>query len=244
MNLMKTLQRKIALVTGSSRGMGRNIALRLSDHVAGVVIHYRRDRDAAMSVVEEIRARGKLSVCVRADLTKNKEAQLLVQRSGERIAAIDILVNNYGPILVKPWEMLKPEDWDHMFQSNLESAFYCIKAVLAGMRKKRWGRIINLGFSRVEQLVAYQRIVPYAIAKTGLLILTRSVAASTAADGITVNMVSPGLMEGGVLPKDQNIPKGRFGRFEDVSNAVLFLASEQSSYITGANIIVSGGWKI
>lgn len=244
MSLMKTLEKKIALVTGSSRGMGRNIALRLSDHVAGVVIHYRRDRDAAMSVVEEIRAKGKLSVCIRADLTKEKEAQLLVQRSGERIAAIDILVNNYGPILVKPWEMLKPEDWDHMFQSNLESAFYCIKAVLAGMRKKRWGRIINLGFSRVEQLVAYQRIVPYAIAKTGLLILTRSVAASTAADGITVNMVSPGLMEGGVLPKDQNIPKGRFGRFEDVSNAVLFLASEQSSYITGANIIVSGGWKI
>jgi 3-oxoacyl-[acyl-carrier protein] reductase len=244
MNLMKTLQRKIALVTGSSRGMGRNIALRLSDHVAGVVIHYRRDRDAAMSVVEEIRAKGKLSVCIRADLTKEKEAQLLVLRSGERIAAIDILVNNYGPILVKPWEMLEPEDWDHMFQSNLESAFYCIKAVLAGMRKKRWGRIINLGFSRVEQLVAYQRIVPYAIAKTGLLILTRSVAASTAADGITVNMVSPGLMEGGALPKDKNIPKGRFGRFEDVSNAVLFLASEQSSYITGANIIVSGGWKI
>jgi 3-oxoacyl-[acyl-carrier protein] reductase len=244
MSLMKTLEKKIALVTGSSRGMGRNIALRLSDHVAGVVIHYRRDRDAAMSVVEEIRAKGKLSVCIRADLTKEKEAQLLVLRSGERIAAIDILVNNYGPILVKPWEMLEPEDWDHMFQSNLESAFYCIKAVLAGMRKKRWGRIINLGFSRVEQLVAYQRIVPYAIAKTGLLILTRSVAASTAADGITVNMVSPGLMEGGALPKDKNIPKGRFGRFEDVSNAVLFLASEQSSYITGANIIVSGGWKI
>jgi 3-oxoacyl-[acyl-carrier protein] reductase len=244
MSLMKTLEKKIALVTGSNRGMGRNIALRLSDHVAGVVIHYRRDRDAAMSVVEEIRAKGKLSVCIRADLTKEKEAQLLVLRSGERIAAIDILVNNYGPILVKPWEMLEPEDWDHMFQSNLESAFYCIKAVLAGMRKKRWGRIINLGFSRVEQLVAYQRIVPYAIAKTGLLILTRSVAASTAADGITVNMVSPGLMEGGALPKDKNIPKGRFGRFEDVSNAVLFLASEQSSYITGANIIVSGGWKI
>jgi len=242
--LMETLEKKIALVTGSSRSMGRDIALRLSDHVAGVVIHYRRDRDAAMSVVEEIRAKGKLSVCIRADLTKEKEAQLLVQRSGERIAAIDILVNNFGPILVKPWEMLKPEDWDHMLKSNLESAFYCIKAVLAGMRKKRWGRIINLGFSRVEQLVAYQQIVPYAIAKTGLLILTRSVASSVAADGITVNMVSPGLMEGGVLPKDENIPKGRFGRSEDVSNAVLFLVSEQSSYITGANLIVSGGWKI
>lgn len=244
MSLMKSLEDKIALVTGSSRGMGRDIALRLSDHVAGVVIHYRRNRDAAMSVVEEIRAKGKSSVCVRADLNKEKEVQLLVQKSEERTAGIDILVNNYGPILVKPWEKLKPEDWDHMLHSNLMSAFYCIKAVLAGMRKKKWGRIISLGFSRVEQLKAYQKIVPYAIAKTGLLILTRSVAASVAADGITVNMVSPGLMEGGALPEDQNIPAGRFGQFEDVTNAVLFLASQRSSYITGSNIIVAGGWKI
>jgi 3-oxoacyl-[acyl-carrier protein] reductase len=243
-DLMKTLENKIALVTGSSRGMGKDIALRLSDHVAGVVIHYRRDRDAAMSVVEEIRAKGKSSVSIRADLTKEKEAQQLIQRSREKIADIDILVNNFGPILVKPWEDLEPEDWDHMLHSNLESAFYCIKAVLAGMRKKIWGRIINIGYSRVEQLVAYQRILPYAIAKTGLLILTRSVAASVAADGITVNMVSPGLMEGGVLPKDQNIPAGRLGRFEDVSNAVLFLVSKQASYMTGTNLIVSGGWKI
>jgi len=244
MNLMKTLENKIALVTGSSRGMGRDIALRLSDHVAGVVIHYRRDRDVAMSVVKEIRAKGKLSVCIRADLTKEKEAQQLIQKSREKIADIDILVNNYGPILVKPWERLKPEDWDHVLNSSLKSAFYCIKAVLTGMRKKMWGRIINIGYSRVEQLVAYQLILPYAAAKTGLLILTRSVAASVAVDGITVNMVSPGLMEGGVLPKDQKIPAGRLGRFEDISNAVLFLVSEQSSYITGTNLIVSGGWKI
>ncbi len=243
-DLMETLENKIALVTGSSRGLGRGIALGLSDHVAGVVIHYRRNREAAMSVVEEIRAKGKFSVSIRADLTEEKEAQRLIQRSREKVTDIDILVNNYGPILVKPWENLEPEDWDHMLHSNLKSAFYCIRAVLAGMQKKMWGRIINIGYNRVEQLVAYRRILPYAIAKTGLLILTRSVAASVAADGITVNMVSPGLMEEGVLPKDQNIPAGRPGRFEDVSNAVLFLASEKSSYITGSNIIVSGGWKI
>ncbi len=243
-DLMKTFENKIALVTGSSRGMGRDIALHLSDHVAGVVIHYRRDREAAMCVVKEIRAKGKSSVCIPADLTKEKEARRMIQRSRDRIADIDILVNSYGPILVKPWEKLEPGDWDRMLDGNLKSAFYCIQAVLPGMEKKRWGRIINIGYSRVEQLVAYRRILPYAIAKTGLLILTRSVASSVAADGITVNMVSPGLMEGGVLPKDQNIPAGRLGRFEDVSNAVLFLVSEQSSYMTGTNLIVSGGWKI
>lgn len=243
-NVMENLENKIALVTGSSRGIGKDIALRLSDHVAGVVVHYRKDREAAARVVKEIKAKGKLSACFRADLTKEKEAHSLIQRSRKKFTSIDILVNNFGPIFVKPWEKLKTEEWDYVLHANLGSAFECMKAVLAGMRKKGWGRIINLGFSRVEQLVAYRNIVPYAIAKTGLLILTRSVAVSVAADGITVNMVSPGLMEGGVLPKDHNIPAGRLGRFEDVSSAVLFLVSEEARYITGSNIIVSGGWKI
>jgi 3-oxoacyl-[acyl-carrier protein] reductase len=156
----------------------------------------------------------------------------------------DILINNFGPILVTHWEKLYPEDWDLMFHGNLGSAYSCLKAVLPGMRKRKWGRIINMGFSRVEQLVAYRDILPYAVAKTGLLILTRSAAASVISEGITVNMVSPGLMEGGILPKDQNIPAGRLGRFEDVYHAVQFLVSEQAQYITGANLIVSGGWKV
>ncbi len=243
-SLMETLKNKIALVTGSSRGIGKDIVLCLSDHVAGVVVHYGKDREAAESVVKEIKARGKLSACFRADLTREKEAHSLIQRSRDKFSSIDILVNNFGPIFVKPWEKLKTEEWDYVLHANLGSAFGCIKAVLDEMRKKGWGRIINLGFSRVEQLVAYRNIVPYAIAKTGLLILTRSVAASVAGDGITVNMVSPGLMEGGFLPQDQNIPAGRLGRFEDVASAVLFLVSEKAGYITGSNIIVSGGWKI
>jgi 3-oxoacyl-[acyl-carrier protein] reductase len=112
------------------------------------------------------------------------------------------------------------------------------------MRKREWGRIVNLGFSRVEQLSAYHEIVPYAAAKTGLLILTRSVAMSVAFEGITVNMVSPGLMEGGILPKNRQVPAGRLGTYDDVSSAIGFLVSEQAGYITGTNLIVSGGWKI
>jgi len=243
-NVMKNLENKIALVTGSSRGIGKDIALRLSDNIAGVVVHYRKDREAAARVVKEIKAKGKRSACFSADLTREKEAHSLIQRSREKFSSIDILVNNFGPIFIKPWEKLKAKEWDDVLHANLGSAFSCIQAVLSGMRKKGWGRIINLGFSRVEQLVAYRHIVPYAIAKTGLLILTRSVAVSVAGDGITVNMVSPGLMEGGVLPQDQNIPAGRLGRFEDVSSAVLFLVSEEARYVTGSNIIVSGGWKI
>lgn len=235
---------KIALVTGSNRGIGRDMALRLADEVAGVIVHFRNNRKAATEVVKEIEAKGKLSGCLQADLTQEDQADSFIREAVGQFGRLDILVNNFGPILKKPWERLNAADWDDMWRGNLGSAFYCIKAALAGMRNRQWGRIINMGFSRVEQLVAYRKIVPYAAAKTGLLILTRSVASSVASDGITVNMVSPGLIEGGVLPKDKNIPAGRLGTFEDVSSAVMFLVSDKARYITGANLIVSGGWKI
>jgi 3-oxoacyl-[acyl-carrier protein] reductase len=124
------------------------------------------------------------------------------------------------------------------------SALWCLKAVLPGMRKRRWGRVVNLGYSRAEQFVAFSTIAPYAIAKTGLLILTRTAAASEASSGITVNMVSPGLMEGGLLPEARSVPGGRLGKFEDVSSAALFLISEETGFITGTNLIVAGSWKL
>ena len=241
---MVVMDDKIALVTGSNRGIGRNIALRLADEVAGVIVHFRNNRKAATDVVNEIEAKGKLSGCFQADLTHEDQAHSFIREAEGQFGRLDILVNNVGPILKKPWESLNAADWDNMWRGNLGSAFFCVKAALPGMRSRNWGRIINMGFSRVEQLVAYRNIVPYAVAKTGLLILTRSVASSVASDGITVNMVSPGLIEGGILPKVQDIPAGRLGTFEDVSSAVMFLVSEKARYITGTNLIVSGGWKI
>lgn len=238
------MNNRIALVTGSSRGLGRTIALGLADDVKGVVVHFKRDRKSAANVVKEIEKKGKLSACLQADLTQEDQACAFIRDAEGKYGRIDILINNFGPILTKPWENLSAQDWDHTWRGNLGSAFYCLKAVLPGMRSRKWGRIINMGFSRVEQLGAYRAIVPYAAAKTGLLILTRSVASSVASDGVTVNMVSPGLIEGGVLPKDKNIPAGRLGTFDDVSSAVVYLASDQARYITGTNLIVSGGWKL
>ena len=235
---------KIALVTGSSRGLGRNIALRLAEVVDGVAVHYKKSRKRALEVVRAIREKGKKSSAFQADLMKEREASGLVKRVEDRFGRIDILINNFGPILVKPWQELTAIDWEYILRSNLESAFFCLKAALPGMKRRKWGRIINIGYSRAEQLVAYSSITPYAIAKTGLLILTRSVAASVASSGITVNMVSPGLMEEGVLPPSKSVPERRLGRFEDISEAVLFLVSEKASYITGINLIVAGGWKI
>jgi 3-oxoacyl-[acyl-carrier protein] reductase len=199
---------------------------------------------AAEKVVDRIKEKGKLSESFRADLTKEKEAISLIRNVEEKFGGVDILVNNFGPILVKPWEKVTSFEWELVLRANLLSALYCLKAVLPSMRKREWGRIVNLGYSRVEQLAAFSTITPYAIAKTGLLILTRSVAASEASAGITVNMVSPGLMKGGILPESRDIPRGRLGKFKDVSHAVLFLVSEEADFITGTNLVVAGGWKI
>ncbi len=238
------MDERIALVTGSSKGIGRDIAIRLAEVCSGVAVHYMNNRKAAEKVADRITEKEKLSACFQADLTREKEAVSLVRNVEEKFGKIDILVNNFGPILVKPWEEVTSYEWELVFRANLLSALHCTKAVLPGMRKREWGRIVNLGYSRVEQLAAFSTITPYAVAKTGLLILTRSAAASEASAGITVNMVSPGLMKGGILPESRDIPRGRLGKFKDVSRAVMFLASDEADFVTGTNLIVAGGWKI
>lgn len=234
----------VALVTGSSRGIGRDIVLKLAEKTDVVAVHYHSRRQEAESVVETIRNTGGEGAVFQADLTEEKEARSLIQEVIGEFGKIDILINNFGPILVKPWQEVTAAEWENIFRSNLLSALFCIREALPGMRKRKWGRIINLGYSRVEQLDSFQMITPYAAAKTGLLILTRSVAVSEASSGITVNMVSPGLMEDGVLPANTNIPAGRLGTFKDVSGAVQFLVSEKAGYITGTNVVVAGGWKL
>jgi 3-oxoacyl-[acyl-carrier protein] reductase len=238
------MEDKIALVTGSSRGIGKDIALKLSEKIAGVAIHYKNDHAAAGEVVGMIGERGKDSEAFCADLTREHEAKQLINEVEKKFGKIDILVNNFGPMLVKAWKDLTALDWNSMLQGNLFSAIYCMTGVLPGMRQRGWGRIINIGYSRSEQLAAYPTIAPYAVAKTGLLILTRTAAVTEAEAGITVNMVSPGLMENGVLPQDKHVPQGRLGRFEDVSYAVMFLASPEADFVTGNNLIVAGGWKL
>jgi 3-oxoacyl-[acyl-carrier protein] reductase len=235
---------KVALVTGSSRGIGKDIALKLADAVSCVAVQYHSDRESALEVAKMIRNKGSQSAVFRANLIKEKSALSLVRRTEQKFGRIDILVNNFGPLKDKHWKKTSTEEWEFTLRSNLLSALFCIQAALPGMRKRKWGRIINLGYSRVEQITAFHRITPYAVAKTGLLILTRTVAVSEAASGITVNMVSPGLMKGSILPRDTRIPAGRPGEFNDISQAVLFLASEDAGYITGANLVVAGGWKL
>jgi len=235
---------KVALVTGSSRGIGREIALRLADIAGAVAVHYHADKAAAEDVVRLIRLKGKASFAFRADLTKEKQAAGLVRSIEARFGRIDILVNCFGPFLEKPWEKLTGQDWDLILRGNLQSAFFCLKAAVPGMRKRKWGRVINIGYSRAEQLAAFPGITPYAVAKTGLLILTRTAAKTEVASGITVNIVSPGLIQGGRLPSGGRFEASALGVPNDVANAVYFLASENARAITGTNLIVSGTWKM
>jgi 3-oxoacyl-[acyl-carrier protein] reductase len=235
---------RIALVTGAGRGMGRAIALRLAEDVSGVAIHYFTRREEAQELAAAIREKGKLSAVFRADLTKKAQAAGLIKKVEERFARIDVLVNNVGPFLVKPWDQLEVADWERVLRGNLLGSYFCMKAALPGMRKRKWGRVVNIGYSRAEHLGAFPTIAPYAVAKTGLLTLTRTAAVSEVANGITVNMVSPGLIRGGAMPQARNLSESQLGTFEDVAEAVAFCASEEAAAITGSNLIVSGTWKM
>jgi 3-oxoacyl-[acyl-carrier protein] reductase len=235
---------RIALVTGASRGIGRAVALRLAEDVSGVAVHYFSRREEALELASAIRERGKLSAVFRADLTKKAQAAGLIKKVEERFARIDVLVNNVGPFLVKPWDRLEVSDWERVLRGNLLGSYFCMKAVLTGMRQRKWGRIVNIGYSRVERLASFPTIAPYAAAKTGLLILTRTAAVAEAGNGITVNMVSPGLIKGGALPPDRNISEARLGTVEDVAEAVASLASDAASAVTGTNLTVAGTWKM
>lgn len=235
---------RIALVTGAGRGMGRAIALRLAEDVSGVAVHYFSRREEAQELAAAIREKGKLSAVFRADLTKKAQAAGLIKKVEERFARVDVLVNNVGPFLVKPWDQLEVADWDRVLRGNLLGPYFCMKAALPGMRKRKWGRIVNIGYSRAEHLGAFPTIVPYAVAKTGLLTLTRTAAAAEVANGITVNMVSPGLIRGGALPSMKSVSEAQLGTFEDVAGAVAYCASDAAAAVTGANVIVAGTWKM
>jgi 3-oxoacyl-[acyl-carrier protein] reductase len=237
-------EQRIALVTGSSRGIGRAIALRLADGAAAVAVHYKENEAAAAEVVAEIGKKARPARAFRADLTDEDAAKGLIRQVEAHFGRLDVLVNNFGPIIVKPWQELTTADWEAMYRSVFLSAEWCLAAALPAMRERRWGRVINIGYHRVEQLTAFSKIAAYAVAKTALLILTRSAAVSELQSGVTVNMVSPGLIEGGIMPAGGKFPAEQFGKPSDVAAAVAFLASDEASHISGTNLVVAGTWKI
>ena len=245
------LEGKVALVTGSSRGIGRAIALRLAREGADLVVNYNRDEAEGRTAVEEIRAGGRRAELVRADVRRVDQARSLVAEAVARMGALDILVNNAGMEVRAPFWEVTEEDYDRVVDLNLKGVFFTSQAMVQHLReRKRPGKIINI--SSIHEELPFPHFAPYCAAKGGVRMLTRTLAVELGSLGITVNGIAPGAIETainrGVMcdpkkldPLLQQIPLARIGKPADVAGVAAFLASPDADYVTGSTYFIDGG---
>jgi len=234
---------KKALVTGGSRGIGRGIALALAEAGCDIAFNYLRESARADEVVKQIEATGRKAIAVQADVSKEDEVKRLVAEAETYLGQIDILVNNAGINPITPLDQLGLEDWNYVVNANLTSAFLVTQAVIPGMRKRRWGRLIML--SSIAAQTGGVIGPHYAASKAGMIGLAHSYANLLVKEGITANAIAPALIATDmVLSKEQLkptlLPVGRFGSVDEVSQTAVLLAS--NGYITGQTININGGW--
>ena len=242
------LQSRVAIVTGSGRGIGRAIALRLAADGADIVINDVGDMAHAEAVAAEVRALGRKSLVAAADVSNSEEVAGMVKKAVAELGKVDILVNNAGITRDQLIMRMTDDDWDKVLGINLKGVFVCTRAVLRPMIKQRWGRIVNI--ASIVGLIGNAGQANYSAAKAGIIGLTKTTAKETASRGITANAVAPGFI---VTPMTQalsderrddlmgRVPLGSLGTPEDVAGVVAFLVSEDARYITGEVVTVDGG---
>jgi 3-oxoacyl-[acyl-carrier protein] reductase len=245
------LKDKVALVTGSSRGVGRAIAIGYAKEGAKQVINYTSNKNAADEVVETIKKLGGEAIAIKADVAKKSEAESLVKATIDQFGGIDILVNNAG--FTRPAMMLKmtEEQWDEVVDIHMKGVFLCSQAAAKHMSQKKSGKIINV--TSVAGLVGTVGQINYSAAKGGVLSMTKSMARELAKDNICVNVISLGIVATDMTEKirtDEKLKEiymnrillKRFAEAEDIAPAFVFLASDEGSYITGQLLCVDGGY--
>jgi 3-oxoacyl-[acyl-carrier protein] reductase len=242
---------KIAMVTGGSRGIGRAVSFALAEVGAHVLVNYRANQGAAQETLRQIESAGGTGEILGFDVADPESVDSAIKDAAKRHGRIDILVNNAGISIDQLLLRVSPKDLEMTWATNINGALYCAKAAIRSMMRNKWGRIINVSSVVAESGNAGQ--VVYASSKAALLGMTRTLAREYASRGITVNAVAPGFIETDMtadLPDAakqgiiEQTPVGRIGKPEEVAAAVVFLASEEASYITGQVVRVNGGMHV
>src|SRR3989338_10631950 len=237
---MNNLKNKIALVTGSAKNLGRAIALDLAKQGAKIIVHYQTSKQEAEKTLDEVKIYSE-GIIVKADLTREKEVFNLFQTVKKEMGSVNILVNMIGNFIFEPITSTTFPKFKDVIESNLYSTFLCCQQALPHMQKKKWGRIINFGCVGADNLTIREKTTPYYIGKSGVIMLTKVLAYEYAKYGVTINSISPGILQTSVAkPKT---PSGKLAQFEDIINAINFLFKDESNYINGANLEVAGGWR-
>jgi len=238
---MADLHGKIALVTGASRGIGRAIAVGLAGCGADVAVNYKTKEKEAGDTLRQVTSLGRRAIVIQADVSRSSEVRNMIATIERDLGPVDILVNNAGIARFQSVEATTEADWDEVLTANLKSVFLVTQAVLPGMRRRRWGRIINIssGAAKTGGGVGLH----YTASKAGIEGLTRAYASRLVKEGITVTAVAPSLIGTDMIPDEESrrkqIPLGRLGRVDEVAEAVIFLAGNE--YATGQVIALNGG---
>lgn len=244
---MSRLEGKAALVTGSSRGIGRAIALELANAGAKVAVNYQSNLTKAQEVADEITAMGGSVMLVQANLSVSAEARAMVQRVADEWGRLDVLVNNAGITRDSSLKKMTDQQWEEVIQTNLNGYFYSTSAAIPIMSQQQYGRIVNVS-SMNGQIAAFGQ-ANYSASKGGIIAFTKTAALELARCGITVNTIAPGFTETDMFAEipekvqeqiKTRIPLGRFGKPEEIAKAVLFLVAD-GDYVTGQQINVNGG---
>jgi acetoacetyl-CoA reductase len=243
----KRLAGKVAVVTGSSRGIGKAIARALAAEGATLAVHYCRGREQADELAAEFERNGNRVAVFQADVARPEDCHKLIEKAAKQLGPVDILVNNAGVNRDRSLRKMSAAEWDEVIHTNLDSVFHCTKAALEPMIARGWGRVINIA-SIVGQTGAFGQ-ANYAAAKAGAIAFTKSVAQEVAKYGVTVNAICPGFVDTDMIAampqaaKDAvkgRIPLGRFGDADEVARLVRFLCTE-GDWITGAQLNINGG---